>query len=236
MGERKLKKHQAAVVNGLLAIILAVAGIFLVFKTHCYWNIIWIAILLFCGGTTLNTATHGEQAIWQQLLADTAATGHAQVLDLGNGYSTPLITIAKGLEAPGKVTEVSGIDNEEKAHKELKGLKEKVQKAALFDRIDIANTSMLNMPFTDHSFDYVTLSFTLQEITPAITRGRALQEAARALSAQGTILIVDTGDFTSLKAVLANIGFKDIRIKDAGINGWWSGPWRSTKIMIAKRR
>lgn len=225
-----------AVINGLLAVILAVAGIFLMFKTHCYWHLIWIVILLFCGGTTLNTALHGEQAIWQQLLTDTVATGHVQVLDIGDGQVTPLLTIARELKALGKVTEVTGIEDEKRARKELKGLKERVQNAELADRVDLVNTSMFNMPFTDHSFDYVTLSFTLQEVTPAITRGRALQEAARALSAQGTMLIVDTGDFTSLKAVLANIGFKDIRIKNAGLNGWWSGPWRLTKIMIAKRR
>lgn len=231
-----MKKHQVATINGLLAIILAVAGVVLAVKTSCYWHLLWVIVLLFSGITTLNAALRGEQAIWRQLLTDTAATGHVQILDLGDGGDVPLLTIAQGLAAPGKVTEISGSDDEEQAIKGMKGLKEKVQKAALADRVDLVNASMFNMPFTDHSFDYVTFSYTLQEITPAITRGRALQEAARALSAQGTLLIVDTGDFTRIKAVLANIGFKDIRIKNAGINGWWSGPWRPTKIMIARRR
>lgn len=230
-----MKKHRIAIIYGVIAIIIAIGGGLVAISTGLYWNLIWAILLLISGGLALNVVFRGEKIIWQQLLKDVEITSNAQILDLDSAWPTPLLTIAKAIESPGRVTAISGRESEQSL-KELKRTRQAVQEAAMADKVDLVSTTMLNLPFTDHCFDYVVASFAFQGIKPAITRGRALQEAARALAAQGTFLLVDVGNFSNLKAVLVNMGFKDIRIKNAGINGWWGGPWWTTKVLIARRR
>ncbi len=94
---------------------------------------------------------------------------------------------------------------------------------------------MTNLPFANQLFDYVIIDAALHNITPAIQRGRALQEAARVLKADGTLVIIDTKYMAEYRQVLNNMGIDDVQVSKTGFDGWWGGPWISTKILLAKR-
>ena len=93
----------------------------------------------------------------------------------------------------------------------------------------------MNLPFANQLFDYVIVDATLHNVTPAIQRGRALQEATRVLKATGTLVIIDTKYLDEYQQVLANVGFDNVQVVKTGFNGWWGGPWITTKVLIAKR-
>jgi hypothetical protein len=37
------------------------------------------------------------------------------------------------------------------------------------------------------------------------------------------------------RQVLNNMGIDDVQVSKTGFDGWWGGPWISTKILLAKR-
>lgn len=137
--------------------------------------------------------------------------------------------IAGQLQASGKVT---GIADWQQS---LEIAKRRVAAAKLADRVKLVDGSMTNLPFANQLFDYVVIDSALHNITPAIQRGRALQETARVLKAHGTLVIVDTRAMKEYRQVLSNVGFDDIQVINTGFDGWWGGPWITTKVLIAKR-
>lgn len=114
-------------------------------------------------------------------------------------------------------------------------VKQQLAAAKIADRVKLVDGGMTNLPFANQLFDYVIIDAALHNITPAIQRGRALQEAARVLKADGTLVIIDTKYMAEYRQVLNNMGIDDVQVSKTGFDGWWGGPWISTKILLAKR-
>lgn len=215
--------------------ILAIAGIVIIiglvgtFVTHQYWNLAWIILLVLWCGTFLHTIMVGHLKIWERLVGRLAMPKDAQVLDMSAGRINDLLLVAKSMTAPGKVY---GMGPWKKAGQ---AAKEKVSAAKVADRLKLVEGNVFNMDFPDRHFDYVLVDLAFHNISPAIERGRAIQEAGRVMKADGQLVIVDFEHIAEYQQMLANLGFNDIRVVNAGINGWWGGPWAATKIVIAKR-
>ena len=130
---------------------------------------------------------------------------NAQVTILGLNYAGLFIDVAKRLKAPGKVTGVN-IGNENVTKQESERIKEN----RVADRAKLVDGSLLNLPLASRHYDYVLSTFTFHSVSPAINRGRAIQEAVRVMKPNGTLIIVDFGNLQQYRPLLNNLGFQAV--------------------------
>lgn len=211
-----------------VASIVIIIGLVGTVASHQYWNLIWIILLLIWLSLLLHTTMVGHLKVMQTLVNHLEMHQNAQVLDLSAGRLNDLLVVAENLEAPGKVVG-TGQWKKEVAQA-------RVNAAKLADRVKLVDANVFNMDFPDRHFDYVIVDLAFHNITPAIERGRALQEAGRVLKPAGELVIVDFEHIGEYQEMLGRLGFNNLRVVNAGVNGWWGGPWLATKILIAKRQ
>ncbi|MBB1123639.1 class I SAM-dependent methyltransferase [Limosilactobacillus albertensis] len=155
---------------------------------------------------------------WDRIGADLNMKGNVQILDMSVSNGKALINFAKRLTSPGKIIGIAANEKQEQRLKEL------IKEAAVADRAKTVLTDVTNLSFTDHCFDFVIIAG-LQQVKPAITRGRVLQEAVRVLAAHGTLVIIDSGNMQRYEQLLEYYGIKNISGRK--ING--------QKVIVAKR-
>lgn len=214
---------------GIIALVAVISGLFAAFSSHEYWNLIWVALIIAWAGIFFRTISSGHHQILTNLLTRLSIPKSSQVLAFSAGRPEDLKIISQRLAAPGKVTGVARWQGS------LPVVKQQLANERLADRVKLVDSGMMNLPFANQLFDYVIVDSALHNITPAIQRGRALQEAARVLKTDGTLVVVDTRYIDEYKKVLANVGIDDVQVIKTGFNGWWGGPWITTKVLIAKR-
>ena len=214
----------------ILAVVcfVVVFGLIGTLVSHLYWNLIWLVLLIAWAGILVHTLTTGHLKIWQHLVDRMEFGDHDRVLDLSSGRLNALLLLAKNLQAPAKVTGTGNWRQDQHA------VQARVNAAGVADRVRLVDTDVFNMTFPDRSFDKVLVDLAFHNINPALKRNRAVQEAARVLKADGTMAIVDFGHVEEYQQMLASLGFEDIRVVSTGFNGWWGGPWTTTKLIIAR--
>lgn len=158
-----------------------------------------------------------SQQVWKKISADLSIRGDVQILDMSIGNGKTFINLAKQLTAPGKIVGV--VTNEKQEQK----LKELIKEEAVADRAKVELIDITNLPFVGHQFDYVLIN-NLQQVKPAITQGRILQEAIRVLDFKGTIVITAT-TVQRYRQLLEYYQFKDIKVKQMG----------GQQVLIARR-
>ncbi len=119
------------------------------------------------------------------------------VLEIGYGTGHSLVTLAQSVGEPGSVT---GIDISP-------GMRdvamERLKQAGCEGRVELLVQAAPPLPFSDHSFDVVTMSFTL-ELFPLDAIPELLAECKRVLKPSGRIGVVSmaTVDGGDTKSVL----------------------------------
>lgn len=189
-----------------------------------------IILLVVIAGIYCNTLFRGRMIIWRKTLEWLNIRSDAKVAVLGLNYAGLFIDVAKELKAPGEVTGVNVGD-----HRVLEQEKDRIKENKVADRTKLVDGDLLNLPLENREFDYVLSSFTFHRASPAINKGRAIQEAVRIMKPDGTLVIVDFGNIQEYRQILTNLGFNSIHIDPTGFDGWWGGPWLPTSIMIARR-
>ena len=214
----------------ILAVVcfVVVFGLIGTLVSHLYWNLIWLLLLIAWAGILVHTLTTGHLKIWQGLVDRMEIGDHDQVLDLSAGRLNDLLLLAKNLQAPAKVTGTGEWRQDQQT------VQARVNAAGGADRVRLVDTDVFNMTFADRSFDKVLVDLAFHNFSPALKRNRAVQEAARVLKADGTMVIVDFSHVDEYQQMLANLGFDDIRVVNTGFNGWWGGPWTTTKLIVAR--
>lgn len=158
-----------------------------------------------------------RQQVWEKISADLSLGENVQILDMSVGNGKTFINLAKQLTVPGKIM---GIVKDEKQAQQVKEL---IKEEVVADRAKVELTDNTNLPFTDHQFDYVLIS-NLQQVKPAITQGRVLQEAIRVLDFKGTLVITAT-TVQRYRQLLEYYRFNDIKVKQIG----------GQRVMVARR-
>ena len=213
----------------IIAVVAVISGLFAAFSTHEYWNLIWVALIIIWMAIFAHTISRGHQQILEKTLDRLNLVAADQVLAFTAGRVEDLKLVGQRLQVPGKVTGVA------LWQQSLPVVKQQVAAAQLSNRVKLVDSSMMNLPFANQLFDLVVVDAALHNITPAIQRGRALQEAARVLKTNGTLVIIDTKFMAEYQQVLTNMGIDDLHVVKTGFNGWWGGPWITTKVLVAKR-
>lgn len=158
-----------------------------------------------------------RQQVWEKISADLLLGENVQILDMSVGNGKVFINLAKQLTVPGKIMGI--VKNEKQAQQ----VKELIKEEVVADRAKVELTDNTNLPFTDHQFDYVLIS-NLQQVKPAITQGRVLQEAIRVLDFKGT-LVITAATVQRYRQLLEYCRFNDIKVKQIG----------GQRVMVARR-
>jgi demethylmenaquinone methyltransferase/2-methoxy-6-polyprenyl-1,4-benzoquinol methylase len=107
--------------------------------------------------------------------------GPARVLDLATGTGDLAIEIARTFGG----AKVVGVDPSARM---LEVAKQKIERAGLDDRIELAEGEAEHVPFEDGSFDAITMAFGIRNVAD---RPRALREMARVLAPGGKVVILE---------------------------------------------
>jgi len=103
------------------------------------------------------------------------------------------------------------------------------------DRVHFDTGDMTALPYPDGSFRLVLASMAIHNIPTRDGRRKALAEAVRVLTADGSILIADIQRTTEYRADLIAAGLAVTGPARLGWRGWWSGPWLATTAITATR-
>lgn len=107
---------------------------------------------------------------------------HLRVLDCATGTGDQIIAL---MEKGQQISSVVGVDL---AKAMVKIAREKIGKKEYADKVDLQIASALALPFPDQSFDCVTISFGIRNVTDMMA---AFQEFRRVLRPKGRLLILE---------------------------------------------
>ena len=220
-------------------IMYLIAGILILINwafSHSYptsWVTLTLGIIMLAGGLIFfHTTLRGKYIIWQKIMSNMSIPKDAQVLDLGCGHGAVLIAFAQRLGAHGHATGLDLWRQRDQSNNGSEQTQANLVASGVADRTSLLTGDMTKLPTGDNAYDFVVSSFALHNIKPAAQRKIALSEAVRTLKPGGRLVIVDTNhNDREYKAALQGLGLKDIELKSAGFNGWWSGPWMSSYVL-----
>jgi demethylmenaquinone methyltransferase / 2-methoxy-6-polyprenyl-1,4-benzoquinol methylase len=133
--------------------------------------------------TVNRVMTSGLDVYWRRKVAESLPKERSlRVLDLATGTADQILAIMK---CRSEVTEAIGIDL---AKDMLQIGKKKVEKTAFASKISLIEADALDIPFADETFDVVTMSFGIRNVTDV---DRCLKEIFRVLKKGGCAWILE---------------------------------------------
>ncbi|MCU9613082.1 class I SAM-dependent methyltransferase [Caldibacillus lycopersici] len=183
----------------------------------------------------MHTTLKGKYQIWNKVLSEWKLNQNAHFLDLGCGRGAIFYLIVKTL---GKTVKGTGIDLWRKVDQSGNDRSIAMNNAAIegvSNQIQLITGDMRSLPFQNNSFDFVTSNMAIHNIKQKMDRRKALKEAYRVLKSGGILIIVDISYGKEYKAVVEELGMVNVTLKNAGWQGWWSGPFVSTYILTATK-
>ena len=158
------------------------------------------------------------------------------ILDLGTGHGLVLIKFASKISSEGHVTGIDLWKNRDQSNNSFKSTQQLLQEKNLENRSDLKTADMIELPFENKKYDFVTASMAIHNIKPKQNRYKALDEATRVLKTEGLLIILDTGNHKKeYLSYLIALGYRIKYAKTYGIIGWWTGPWISSYAIIAEK-
>lgn len=127
--------------------------------------------------------TCGFDLYWRKKMTRFLPEGqNLHLLDGATGTGDQILSF---LNAGGKITKAIGIDLSTEM---LKRAREKIARKGLSPIIDFQEASLLALPFPEQSFDCVSISFGIRNVTNVVG---ALKECCRVLKPQGRLLVLE---------------------------------------------
>jgi len=127
--------------------------------------------------------TLGFDLYWRRKVADFLPKQEFTLLDCATGTADQILTL---MQKKAKIHHAIGIDLSEEM---LKIGQAKIEKTPFADRITLQKASALSLPFPRDSFDCVTMSFGIRNVTDVPL---CLQEILRVLKAEGRVILLET--------------------------------------------
>ncbi|MCM2534778.1 class I SAM-dependent methyltransferase [Neobacillus pocheonensis] len=183
----------------------------------------------------MHTTLKGKYQIWNNILSELNLNQSSYFLDLGCGRGAIFYLIIKKL---GKSVRGTGIDlwrKVDQSGNDLSIAEENAEIEGVNNQVELITGDIRKLPFKDNSFDFVTSNLAIHNIKLKSDREKALKEAYRVLKSGGKLIIADISKVKEYKNIVEDLGMVNVTLKNAGWQGWWSGPWVSTYILIATK-
>ncbi|KRL92255.1 class I SAM-dependent methyltransferase [Limosilactobacillus equigenerosi] len=197
------------------------AGLFMIIAIGSAW-------------TYFHTTWYGKYKIVKQAVADSHLASDQRVLDLGTGHGLMLLNVAKYLQVPGQVIGIDIWSQKDQSNNHQSATETNILQAGVSEVAKVQTADMTKLPFDADMFDLVTASLSIHNLKTS-ARKQALAEATRVLKPGGRILIIDIIFSQEYQKQLQALGYHDIKLTNAGYNGWWGGPWMGTTVITATK-
>ena len=185
-------------------------------------------------GSFFYTTRRGKFIEWERILDRLPVRGDELVLDMGCGRGAVLTAVARRLTS-GRVT---GVDIWSKTDQSGNAKEVVLRNAALegvSDRVQIETGDMRKLPFSDASFDLVTSSLAIHNISSNADRQLAIGEAFRVLKPGGRIVIADIRATAVYADCLRKLGASNVERRRLGWRFWWGNPFAATTLVTASK-
>lgn len=205
-------------------------------------SLLWLACLglataLAFAFSTLSfvwTTKCGKFLVWEELLDGLGLRGDERLLDVGCGRGAVLILAAErlpagcaiGLDLWSSIDQSGNAEQMTLRNAELEGVRE---------RIELHTGDMRQMPFPDQSFDVVTSSLAIHNISDKQGRQQALAEILRVLKPGGTAMVADFRYTADYQQYLATSLGTTVERRRLDWRFWYGGPHAATMLVIIRR-
>jgi arsenite methyltransferase len=183
----------------------------------------------------MHTTLKGKYQIWNKILSNLNLNQNCHFLDLGCGRGAIFYLIIKRL---GKSIRGTGIDLWRKVDQlgnDISIAEKNAEIEGVQNQVELITGDIRNLPFKDNSFDLVTSNLAIHNIKHKTDREKAIKEAIRVLKIGGKLIIVDISKIKEYKSIVEDLAMDNVTLTNAGWQGWWSGPWVSTYILMATK-
>lgn len=180
------------------------------------------------------TTRRGKFIVWDELLGGLALRGNERLLDVGCGRGAVLLLAAKRLTTGRAI----GVDLWSTTDQSGNGERAALRNAELegvASRVELHTADMRRLPFPDESFDVVTSSLAIYNISEVQGRERALSEIVRVLKKGGTALIADFRCTAEYERYCATQLGAVVERQRLGWRFWYGGPQAATALVRVQR-
>lgn len=200
-----------------------------------YWSFVYGIVAVILGSIYMHTTLRGKFRIWENIVDQLSIRPDAKILDLGCGRGAVLLMAAKKTGDHGKAVGVDLWRSVDQSGNDISRTRQNAEFEGVIDKIELKTADITNLPFENDSFDYVLSSLAIHNIKGKDKRKKAITEACRVLKKDGSLVIADMNKTKEYVPILQFAGMRNVNIKNAGWQGWWTGPWLPTKIVAARK-
>lgn len=156
--------------------------------------------------------TLGLDRYWRKKMSRLVPSGQdLQILDCATGTGDQILSLLQNCP---QITKAFGVDLSQEM---LEIGKKKIQKTSFANQVHLQKASILSLPFADSTFDCITLSFGIRNVTDVEL---CLREIKRCLKPGGRALILETS--LPKNPFIRNLHLFYIRNILPSIGGWVS--------------
>jgi arsenite methyltransferase len=195
----------------------------------------WLVVALFfivLAAIYLRTSLSGKFAIWRRLIAAADLRGDEHAVDVGCGRGAVTVIVAEHLPN-GRVDGIDLWKSMDQSGNAEDHTRANLEANGVAGRVELHTGDMRDLPFADDSVDLVTASLSIHNLTDPADRKTAVTAAYRILKPGGRIIIADIRATKEYRTTLTELGARDVVMRNAGFDGWWSAPWQATTTLVA---
>lgn len=157
------------------------------------------------------------------------------MLDIGCGRGAVLMSVA-GRVPRGKAVSVDVWRAQDQVGNSRGAAERNAALEGVADRVELVDGDARSLPFPEASFDLVTSSLAIHNISPAGDRTTALGEAVRVLRPGGRLRIVDLHAPTKYADALRAAGGADVETRKVDWRMWFGGgPFTDVGLVSARK-
>lgn len=214
-------------VIGLALVVLAVVG--------SPWWMALIGVVLLCQAALfLHTTLRGKFVVWSGILDGLGLRGDESSLDLGCGRGAVLLATARRLPR-GRAHGIDLWRSIDQSGNAPEVTESNATAEGVADRVELHTGDVTTLPFDNDTFDLVTSSLAIHNITDEAQRFQAIDESMRVLRPGGRLAIADIRHVPAYAERLRALGAVDVVVRGLGPNFWYAGPWQATTLVTATK-
>jgi len=198
--------------GALAAILLSIAAAYL---KNPYINVQPLTLLsigiscAFSGSMMLLYSLYGKYKYRERLLKLVEWTGREQVLDVGTGRGLLMVGAAKFLTS-GRSTGIDIWNQEDLTDNNADSALKNALIEGVLEKVQVENQNVMNMTFSDDSFDVVLSNLCLHNIYRKDGRKKACDEIHRVLKPGGVVIVSDFRHVNEYHSVFRSLGMQII--------------------------
>jgi arsenite methyltransferase len=204
------------------------------FHLRLGWPLLFAVLFGLSTLSFLWTTRYGKFHVWAGLLDALSLQGDERLLDVGCGRGAVLFLAAKRLPS-GKTVGLDLWSTRDQSGNSAETTLRNAAREGVQDRVELRTGDMRRMPFADRSFDVVTSSLAIHNISGGDDREKALAEILRVLKPGGVALLADIRYAGEYQRFFAGQSGVTVTRRGLGWRFWYGGPFVATSLITVRK-